>query len=128
MHGIELVIIDTPPAFLKATHKDLALADLVIVPAARRSQHHLRLVSEVAFPLQKRPGFAWSRFMDQSSLERRSTRKDVVPCLWRLHAIAEDCCCSPSKTQSVTKGQKNQKQEYPPKHLLSDPNSSCQQA
>ena len=42
-HGIELVIIDTPPAFTQTTHRTLALADLVVVPV-RPSPHDLRAV------------------------------------------------------------------------------------
>ena len=45
-HGIELVIIDTPPAFTQTTHRTLALADLVVVPV-RPSPHDLRAVGAV---------------------------------------------------------------------------------
>lgn len=45
-HGIELVLIDTPPAFTQATHSTLAAADLVIVPV-RPSPHDLRAVGTV---------------------------------------------------------------------------------
>lgn len=45
-HGIELVIIDTPPAFTQTTHRTLAVADLVIVPV-RPSPHDLRTVGTV---------------------------------------------------------------------------------
>ena len=45
-HGIELVLIDTPPAFTQTTHRTLAAADLVIVPV-RPSPHDLRAVGTV---------------------------------------------------------------------------------
>ena len=45
-HGIELVLIDTPPAFTPTTHRTLAAADLVIVPV-RPSPHDLRAVGTV---------------------------------------------------------------------------------
>ena len=45
-HGIELVIIDTPPAFTQTTHRTLALADLVVVPV-RPSPHDLRAIGAV---------------------------------------------------------------------------------
>ena len=46
VHGAQLVIIDTPPAFTPATHKTLAVADLVIVPL-RPSPHDLRSVGTI---------------------------------------------------------------------------------
>ena len=45
-HGIEVVVIDTPPAFTPATQKTLAVADLVVVPV-RPSPHDLRAVGTV---------------------------------------------------------------------------------
>ena len=45
-HGLELVIIDTPPAFTQTTHRTLAVADLVVVPV-RPSPHDLRAVGPV---------------------------------------------------------------------------------
>ena len=45
-HGIELVVIDTPPAFTQTTHRTLAMADLVVVPV-RPSPHDLRAVGAV---------------------------------------------------------------------------------
>lgn len=55
-HGIELVIIDTPPAFTQTTHATLAVADLVVVPV-RPSPHDLRAVGTVieAVEQQGRP-------------------------------------------------------------------------
>ena len=45
-HGIEVVVIDTPPAFTQTTHRTLAVADLVVVPV-RPSPHDLRAVGTV---------------------------------------------------------------------------------
>ena len=45
-HGIELVIIDTPPAFAQTTHAAVNVADLVVVPV-RPSPHDLRAVGAV---------------------------------------------------------------------------------
>ena len=45
-HGIEVVLIDTPPAFTQTTHRTLAVADLVVVPV-RPSPHDLRAVGTV---------------------------------------------------------------------------------
>ena len=45
-HGIEIVVIDTPPAFTQTTRRTLALADLVVVPV-RPSPHDLRAVGTV---------------------------------------------------------------------------------
>ena len=45
-HGVEIVVIDTPPAFTHTTHKTLAVADLVLVPV-RPSPHDLRAVGTV---------------------------------------------------------------------------------
>ena len=45
-HGIELVVIDTPPAFTQTTHRTLAVADLVVVPV-RPSPHDLRAIGTV---------------------------------------------------------------------------------
>ena len=45
-YGIEVVLIDTPPAFTQTTHRTLAVADLVVVPV-RPSPHDLRAVGTV---------------------------------------------------------------------------------
>ena len=45
-HGVELVIIDTPPAFTQTTHRTLTVADLIVVPV-RPSPHDLRAVGAV---------------------------------------------------------------------------------
>ena len=45
-HGVELVIIDTPPTFSQATHRTLAVADLVLIPV-RPSPHDLRAIGQV---------------------------------------------------------------------------------
>jgi len=45
-HGIEVVLIDTPPAFTQTTHRTLSVADLVVVPV-RPSPHDLRAVGTV---------------------------------------------------------------------------------
>ena len=45
-HGIEVVLIDTPPAFTQTTYRTLAVADLVVVPV-RPSPHDLRAVGTV---------------------------------------------------------------------------------
>ena len=45
-HGVEVVLIDTPPAFTQTTHAALAVADLVVVPV-RPSPHDLRAVGVI---------------------------------------------------------------------------------
>ena len=45
-HGIELVVIDTPPVFTQTTQRTLVVADLVIVPT-RPSPHDLRAIGAV---------------------------------------------------------------------------------
>ena len=57
-HGVQIVIIDTPPAFTPTTHQTLAMADLIIVPV-RPSPHDLRAVGAVleAVEQQRKPFF-----------------------------------------------------------------------
>jgi chromosome partitioning protein len=45
-HGINLVIIDTPPTLSATTHSTLAVADLVIIPV-RPSPHDLRAIGTI---------------------------------------------------------------------------------
>jgi chromosome partitioning protein len=68
--GVNLVVIDTPPAFMDTIRAAIAVADLVLIPA-RPSPHDLRAVGvivEMAEQLTKPLGFVVNGAMPRSRI------------------------------------------------------------
>ena len=83
--GIQLVVIDTPPAFTQATHKTLALADLVVIPV-RPSPHDLRAVGPVIEAVERQDkAFV---FVVNAAIPRTNIAVDAVRALAQHGKVA----------------------------------------